>query len=99
MAVAWSFSTAQGPDWYVNGYLFNFLEEVTADLLLPLVSLLIALLVGWGLRPEILRLELYRESGFFMAVWRGLLRYIVPPAIILIMLAAALQWPLQAGTQ
>ncbi len=56
-------------------------------MLLPLVALLIAVLVGWRLRPEILRLELARESDLFFSLWRFLLRYIAPPAIVLLMLA------------
>jgi NSS family neurotransmitter:Na+ symporter len=57
---------------------------------LPLVALLLALLVGWRLHPEILRLELARESGLFFSLWRGLLRYIAPPAIVLLMLMSYL---------
>jgi NSS family neurotransmitter:Na+ symporter len=66
------------------------LDAVTANLLLPLVSLLIALFVGWRLRPEILRQELARESDLFFSLWRFLLRYIAPPAIVLLMLAPLL---------
>ena len=88
MAVAYSLSSTDDSAWYGNGYLFSLLDQVTADLLLPLVSLLLALFVGWRLRPEILRLELYRESTFFVAVWRGLLRYVAPLASVVILLAA-----------
>lgn len=88
MAVAYSLGSTDDSAWYGNGYLFSLLDQLTADLLLPLVSLLIALLVGWRLRPEILRLELYRESALFVALWRGLLRFITPLAIIIIVLAA-----------
>jgi len=75
--------------WFGNRNLFSFLDAITADILLPLVSLLTAVFVGWRLRPEILRLELYRESDLFFSLWRFLLRYIAPPAILLIMWAAA----------
>ena len=88
MAVTVSFSSGAEVEWFGNRNLFAFLDALTADLLLPLVSLLTALLVGWRLRPEILRLELYRESDLFFSLWRFLLRYIAPPAIVLIMLAA-----------
>jgi NSS family neurotransmitter:Na+ symporter len=52
--------------------------------------LLTALLVGYAFPREILRVELYRESGGFFSLWRACLRYIAPPAIVLIMLAALL---------
>jgi NSS family neurotransmitter:Na+ symporter len=55
--------------------------------LLPLVALLISLLVGWRLPPEMVRLVLARESELFFSLWRFLLRYIAPPAIVLLMLA------------
>ncbi len=68
--------------------LFAVLDALTANVLLPLVCLLTALFVGWRLRPEILRLELSRESDIFFSLWRFLLRYIAPPAVLLVMLAA-----------
>ena len=61
---------------------------LTARILLPLVALLITLLVGWRLRPEILRLELARESALFFSLWRFLLRYIAPLAIALLLLVS-----------
>jgi SNF family Na+-dependent transporter len=48
-------------------------------------------LVGWRLRPEILRLELDRERDVFFSLWQRLLRYIAPPAIAVIIVAALLQ--------
>ena len=54
-------------------------------------SLLTAVLVGWRLRPEILRVELSRELDLFFALWQRLLRYIAPPAIAVILIAAALR--------
>ena len=87
LAVANSMASSDGVGWMADGRLFAFLDHITADLLLPLVALFTTLLVGWNMRPEILRLELYRESGFFFSLWRFLLRYIAPPAIVLIMLA------------
>jgi NSS family neurotransmitter:Na+ symporter len=77
-------------DWYWLGSMnfFQLLEAVTADFLLPVVSLLIAIFVGWRMREELLRLELVRESALFFSLWLVLLRYIVPPAIGVILLVA-----------
>jgi NSS family neurotransmitter:Na+ symporter len=88
LAVTLSFGHPQGLDWFGNRDLFEFLDSITADILLPLVSLLTAVFVGWRLRPEILRRELYRESDLFFSLWRLRLGYIAPLAIALIMLAA-----------
>jgi NSS family neurotransmitter:Na+ symporter len=72
-----------------SGGLFRWLDAVTAELLLPLVALFTALLVGWRMRPEILRRELYRELDLFFSLWRRLLRYIAPPLILLFIIASA----------
>jgi neurotransmitter:Na+ symporter, NSS family len=63
------------------------LDTVTAVVLLPQVALLIALFVGWRLRPEIVRLVLARETNLYVSLWHFLLRYIAPPVIVLMMLA------------
>lgn len=69
---------------------FQILDFVTADVLLPLGGLLIALFVGWVMRREVLRVELYREDKHFFYLWRWLLMYIAPPAIITVFIAALL---------
>lgn len=90
LAVVLSFGPDTGFQWFGKRNLLGVLDAVTVNLLLPLVSLLITLFVGWRLRPEILRLELVRESDLFFSLWRFLLRYIAPPAIVLLMLAPLL---------
>ncbi|RLA60999.1 MAG: sodium-dependent transporter [Gammaproteobacteria bacterium] len=90
LVVVVSLAPGEASTWFGYRNLFGFLNGITAGLLLPVVALSTALFVGWRLRPEILRLELYRESDLFFSLWRFLLRYIAPPAITLIMLAAFL---------
>jgi NSS family neurotransmitter:Na+ symporter len=67
--------------------LLGVFDFLTTGILLPVVGLLIALLVGWRLRPEILRQILWRESDGFVALWRFLLRYVTPVGIALLLLA------------
>lgn len=69
-----------------GGNLLLQLDTLTAGLLLPLVCLLTALLVGWSLRPEVLRPQFAREGNVSFSLWRALLRYIAPPAILVLML-------------
>ena len=92
LALVVTLSFAPGDEYtrLANGNLFRFMDKFTAELLLPIVALLTAVLVGWRLRPEILRLELYREMDLFFSLWQRLLRYIAPPAIALIIIAALL---------
>lgn len=85
--VVMSLQPGEAVPWFGNQNLLTVLDTLTASLLLPLVALLITFLVGWWLRPEILRLALMRESTLFFSLWRFLLRYIAPPAIALLLLA------------
>ena len=91
LVVTLSFAPGDQYTRLADGSLFRFLDQLTADFLLPIVALLTAVLVGWRLRPEILRVELSRELDLFFALWRRLLRYISPPAIAVILIAAALR--------
>lgn len=71
---------------------FEALDVVTSCVLLPVAALLTALLVGYRVRREILKVELHRESKSFFFIWRACLRYVAPPVIIVIMLTALLQY-------
>lgn len=70
---------------------FQLLDVLTTCVLLPLAALMTALLVGYRVRREILKVELHRESKTFFFIWRACLRYIAPPVIIVIMFSAILQ--------
>lgn len=89
MGLAVVFSMAPGSKfgWFGQRNLLGLLDVLTAGVLLPLAALMVAVFVGWRLRPEILRLELARESDLFFSLWRFLLRYIAPPAILLFLAA------------
>jgi NSS family neurotransmitter:Na+ symporter len=90
LVVTLSFAPGDQYTRLADGSLFRFMDKLTADFLLPLVALLTAVLVGWRLRPEILRVELSRELDLFFALWQRLLRYIAPLAIAMILIFALL---------
>jgi NSS family neurotransmitter:Na+ symporter len=90
LVVVSSFGEGTSVQLYGRQNLLGIIDVLTASILLPLVALLLAVLVGWRLRPEILRLELARESGLFFSYWRFLLRYICPPALALLILMPVL---------
>lgn len=92
LAVVGSFSSTAETIWFGQPNLMVLLDAITANVLLPLVALLIALFMGWGLRPEMLRPELTRGPDLFFSLWRFLLRYIATPAVALLLLAP-LYWP------
>lgn len=68
--------------------LFLLLDRWLAQWLLPLSALAGAVFVGWRMRRELLRAQLYREPDTFFSLWYALLRYIAPPAIVLVLVAA-----------
>jgi len=84
---ALSFNIWQDVHWIGEYTFFESLDVLTAQVLLPAVSFFTVLLVGYGLRREVLRVEMYRESKYFFLLWRVCLRYIAPPAILVISLA------------
>lgn len=63
---------------------FVVLDTLVANFLLPLIGLAIAVFVGWRVRPEVLRDELFVEPGHFFSLWRWLLRYIAAPGVLVV---------------
>ncbi len=62
---------------------FDLLDYATSALLMPLAAILVALFVGWLVKPEHAADELGLGRGFHFTVWRTvLLRWIVPAAIV-----------------
>ena len=60
---------------------FDFLDFLTTNIMLPLSGLLIALFVGYAVKPEFINLEMHDISPIMLNVWRVSLRYIAPVAI------------------
>lgn len=68
------------------GY-FEILDYLTANIMIPLCGLLLAVFVGWKIKPEAIKSQLQiRNQGLFRA-WFWLLRWVAPLSIALILLA------------
>ena len=63
---------------------FEWLDFISANILLPLAAWLIALFVGWRMRVEVARDEMFDEHPWVFSLWRLLLRYIAAPAVLVI---------------
>ena len=75
---------ADGTERSVSGKtFFDILDFLTANILLPLGGLAIAVFVGWLMRREDSANELQADEGVFNA-WRFMLRYVSPLAILFI---------------
>jgi NSS family neurotransmitter:Na+ symporter len=68
------------------GY-FEILDYVTANLMMPLGGLLLALFVGWKVAPGAIRKELDIKREWFFKSWFWLLRWLVPVSIAAIFIS------------
>ena len=66
------------------GY-FEILEYVTANIMMPLSGLLLAVFVGWLVKPEMIREELQMKNPALFRIWFWLLRWVAPVSIALIL--------------
>lgn len=63
---------------------FDTMDFVASNILLPLGGLLIALFVGWRMSAQQLNQEVDLAGSRIMRIWRLLLRYLSPLAILII---------------
>jgi NSS family neurotransmitter:Na+ symporter len=72
----------------IAGTSLNDAQDVlTNKIMLPLGGLLIAIFAGWFVAPGSLRDELQISSPLLYNIWYFLIRFVVPAAVVLIMLS------------
>jgi len=78
--------------WFGRTF-FEVIDFATSNVMLPLGGLLIALYAGWVMRREASADELALSPAGY-ATWRGVIRYVTPFAMLLVLLQASgvLQW-------
>lgn len=82
-------------DWHPLGFIgrfagigfFDLIDYLTANLMMPLGGLLLALFVGWRVSPQAVADELDIRSPWFFKTWFWLLRWVVPISITIIFIA------------
>jgi neurotransmitter:Na+ symporter, NSS family len=84
IAVALSFNVWQSFTLFGRGF-FDFLDFLTANIMLPIGGLLIALFAAWVVSSDHARQELGCGARVF-ALWRYSVRYVAPLVILLIFL-------------
>jgi NSS family neurotransmitter:Na+ symporter len=60
---------------------FDFLDFLTANIMLPISGLLIALFVGYVMKKEVVEVEMAGTSPRVFQLWQFTLCYIAPVAI------------------
>ncbi len=83
----WKDHTWSIPFLFQNFNFFDTLDYLTANIMLPLGGLFIALFAAWIMHQSSTRSELDTVSGMYKT-WRFLLRYITPVAIIIVFFRA-----------
>ena len=68
------------------GY-FELLDYVTSNLMMPLGGLLLAVFVGWKIKPQAIQHELQIKRRWFFNTWFFLLRWLVPISIAAIFIS------------
>ena len=63
---------------------FDGLDFLTSNIMLPLGGLLIAVFVGWTMKPEMVNNELQMENPKLLSAWWFVLRYIAPSAVAIV---------------
>ncbi|WP_049723872.1 sodium-dependent transporter [Gilvimarinus polysaccharolyticus] len=77
----WSDST-----YFLGMNFFNFIDFITASVLLPLGGVLMAIYVGWFMQRRSLRSELRQESRKTFTRWFTIVRYVSPALVLLVFL-------------
>jgi len=83
----WADNTWSVPFLFENLNFFDTLDFLTANIMLPLGGLFIALFAGWLMRAESTREEL-ETNDLIYTLWRFLVRFITPIAVIIVFLNA-----------
>lgn len=79
------FSFNIGKEWTLAGLTaFQLLDYLTANIMLPLGGLLIAIFAGWVMRSEHTQNELAFKFSTLYFEWRFLVRYVTPVSIVII---------------
>lgn len=76
------------PGFLLHRTPFDFLDFITAQVMLPLGGLCIAIFVGWFMKRDTVRAEMAGESHPFYEVWEFVLRYISPVLLALVFVVA-----------
>jgi NSS family neurotransmitter:Na+ symporter len=72
-------------DYKVAGFnFFDFLDFLTANIMLPISGLLITLFVGYVLRKDVINVEMEGTSPQLLALWQMTIKYIAPSAIAVV---------------
>jgi NSS family neurotransmitter:Na+ symporter len=74
-------------DVFSDKTVFDLIDYFTANVMMPVGAILIALFVGWRMKPELIDSELSFSSTLMFTAWLWALRVVVPVAILAILIS------------
>lgn len=86
LSVVLSFNIWQGVTLFFGLGIFDTLDKLTTVIMLPLGGLMMAIFAGWIMRPHHVQEELGMKKSNY-AIWRFIIRYISPVAILAILIS------------
>jgi len=87
LGTVYSFNDWSGPEYEVLGWnFFEWVDNLTAQFMLPLGGMMIALFAGWVMRKEHVRKEMSHESADMFEMWHVCVRYLSPALVFIIFL-------------
>jgi len=76
----------------------GLMDQIGANVCLPLGALLLSLMVGWGRRDAVAEVSVGAEGVRWFFLWRGLLRFVVPAVLaVVLVLSVGDTWKAFAG--
>jgi len=66
--------------------LFDWIDYVTASVMLPVGGLVMAVFVGYVIEPNRIEAAVKHQLGFAYGIWHFSLRYVAPVALLIVML-------------
>lgn len=63
----------------------GLMDQIGANVLLPLGALLLSLMVGWGRRDAVAEVSVGAEGVRWFFLWRALLRFVVPAVLAVVL--------------
>jgi len=91
LGTVFSFNIWQDVSFFAGKDFFHSLDFITANIMLPLGGLLIAIFAGWIMKRTVVEKELNMSSYGLYALWTIVLRLVSPVAVLVVMLWALFQ--------
>ena len=85
MGTVVSFNVAEDVHIFMGKNIFDSLDYLTANIMLPLGGLLVAIFAGWTMKRTIVEKELNMSSYALYALWTITIRLVSPAAVIIVM--------------